>query len=105
MKTRAYAIEIFICLLAVAILELTYYISTSDDFSVYIYMKSVLEIFAAPVYPGWHLIYPTVIQFGIFGIILSLSKLRNGLLRITGIFLSTAGWAVLGFFTIIKYYN
>lgn len=105
MQTRRYIIEIFICLLAVAVIELAYYFFSSDDFSAYIYFKSVLEIFIAPIYPGWHLIYPTLILFFIFGILALLSNLRNRVARFAGVFLSTVAWAALGFFTIIEYYS
>lgn len=102
---KKFITEIAVCVGIVAALELAYYLAVDNDFSISIYVKSVIEVYIAPIYPGLYLIYPPIILILLIGLLLYLARTKSNLLRKVGAFLSIFAWAGLGFTTIIKYYN
>ncbi|MDQ8203965.1 hypothetical protein [Pelagicoccus sp. SDUM812003] len=102
---KTFITEIAVCVGIVAALELAYYLAVDNDFSLSIYVKSVIEVYVAPIYPGFYLIYPPIILMFLIGLLLYLAKTKSSKLRKSGAFLSVLAWVGLGFTTIIKYYK
>ena len=105
MKTKRFAIELACCLLAIALLELVLYSKSTDDFSVSVYFTSVVEVFVAPIHPGWSLVYPPVALLGLFAGLAFSARIARSAARVALIFLLVALWTVLGFHTIVAYYQ
>lgn len=100
-----YAKELSICVVAVALLELAFYLNADDSFSLRTYLLSVLEVFAAPAHPGWRLIYPPAILCLLYAALFLIRNIRNEILRPALAFLAIVAWAALGFATIVARYG
>lgn len=104
-SAKRYLKEMGYCVLAVLILELIFYLVTSDEFSIFVYFKSAAEVFAAPLHPGWRLGYPTLILIAVFALLFFLRNVERRALRVPLLFTLILGWVALGFATIIEYYR
>lgn len=104
-ETKVYAREVALCLVAVAAIELVFYLYKSDDFSVFVYVTSVFEVFIAPLVPGWRLVYPPIALAIVLGLLGLLRRVKHGVVRVGSIFLLSLAWAVLGFVAIVDYYQ
>ena len=102
---KNYLVDLLVGVLFVMAAEAMLYIYLNEEYSYYVYFKSVVEIFAAPFYPGVFLIYPAVIAT-IFSIGLYFGgKLtsRAGRMALNSVVLLL--WSALGLFTIMQWYR
>lgn len=102
---KYYPIEILIGITVVMAIELTIYIATNQEYSNYIYFKSVVEIFIAPFYPGVYLISPCFLGIILAVLLAFVHRLASLKWRISLNILILVTWSALGLFTIIKWYH
>lgn len=105
MLPQRFARELACCLLAIAVLEFLFYLNASDDFSLAVYVKSVFEVFIAPLHPGWNLTYPPFALIAIFGLFKLSAQIGNSKLRVALMLILAIAWTALGFHTIVVYYQ
>lgn len=99
-----YARELCAALLFIVALELAFYLGSDDSFSIVVFLKSVAEVFIAPLHPGWQHGFPTVILTVLLLALLFIRKQANPIVRPLLAVLTLIAWVVLGFATILHHY-
>lgn len=99
-----YALELGVAFLFIVALELAFYLGSDDSFSIVVFLKSVAEVFIAPLHPGWQHGVPTVILTVLMLALLFIRKQANPIVRPLLALLTLIVWVVLGFGTILHHY-
>ena len=97
--------ELGIALFLVILLELAFYASRSDSLSAFIFVKSVGEVFLAPLYPGIFLLYPPFLIMLLSVALVYSCRLTRRWVRIPLFIWLLFLWVALGLFTIIQWYH